>query len=104
MSELVRDWKAERKDLEEAFDIISDKLVAADAEIVRLRKKLHIQKEFVEAFIKVRRQDRKLITELADALDGQKRLRAGSMQNWRDHWDNVDALLQRAREAIKEGS
>ena len=36
-NELIRDWKGERKDLEEAFDLISDKLVAAETEIRRLQ-------------------------------------------------------------------
>lgn len=37
---LERDWKAEKKDLEEAFDIIADKLVKAEAEIDRLKLEL----------------------------------------------------------------
>lgn len=35
--DLVRDWKAEKKDLEEAFARLADKLVKAQAEIRRLQ-------------------------------------------------------------------
>ena len=35
---LIRDWEAEKKDLQEAFDIIADKLVRADIEIRHLKE------------------------------------------------------------------
>ena len=66
MSELVRDWKAEKKDLEDAFDIIADKLVKADAEIERLKADLDYWHHIATV------EKNGLITELCDALDGPR--------------------------------
>lgn len=38
MSELIRDWKAEKRDLEKAFDLIADQLVKAEAKIRKLEE------------------------------------------------------------------
>jgi hypothetical protein len=119
MSELVRDWKTEKKDLEEAFDIISDKLVKADAEIARLKGWLLKAREMVkegadmtpevrgyldeikalkaenEITISVCNQNtdlKKLVTELADALEDQTNIGFGK---------EATDLIQRAREATK---
>ena len=35
--QIVRDWESEKRDLQEAFDIIADQLVKAEAETRRLR-------------------------------------------------------------------
>lgn len=38
MNELIRDWKAEKEDLEKAFDLIADQLVKAEAKIRKLEE------------------------------------------------------------------
>ena len=104
MNELVRDWKAEKKDLEEAFDIIADKLVKADAEIERLKAELEAEKKTADKFLHdLQTQTRlagnymaklftaqELITELANALDYRP-----EVQKW------TLPLIQRAREATQ---
>ena len=85
MNELVRDWKAEKKDLEEAFDIIADKLVKADAEIERLNKAC-------ETLRVSHRNGLALITELRDALVFYAPF--SSEPHYR-------GLIQRAREATR---
>jgi prefoldin subunit 5 len=51
---IERDYKAEKKDLEEAFDIIADKLVKAESQIELLKKKIQdlSQKPLKEKIIK----------------------------------------------------
>jgi hypothetical protein len=84
MSDLVRDWKAERKDLEEAFDIIADKLVKADAEIARLKLAIHHEKQYAADLITTLRC-------VADAWDDPE-----------SHpWSYIQRLQERAREATK---
>ena len=101
MSELVRDWKAEKKDLEEAFDIISDKLVKADAEIERLKEENSaLANSLVEQDFDTDRL-KALITKLCDALEKKRREIYDG-----DAWINTlseedEKLLQRAREATR---
>lgn len=45
MSELMRDWKAEKKDLQKAFDIVTDQLVKADLKIKQLKAEIKRLKE-----------------------------------------------------------
>ena len=89
MSELVRDWKAEKKDLEEAFDIIADKLVKADAEIERLKQGNGILSDLLYKMEAKANNHEKLITELCDALEDESFQAA-------DH-----PLVKHAREATR---
>ncbi len=90
MNELVRDWKAEKKDLEEAFDIISDKLVKADAEIERLKESAKY-----DAFL--REKYRALITELCDALEEEFGESRDLTQSQRRPWN----LILQGRESTR---
>ena len=84
---LERDWKAEKKDLQEAFDIIADKLVKADAEIERLKSE---QIKMFKAYDAIEQKlvgQKSLIAELAKALE-------------KSNPDRYKTLIQRAREAI----
>jgi hypothetical protein len=70
---MERDWKAEKKDLQVAYDIVQDHLVKAEQ---RLRDK------------------DKLITELADALE----VSASHDTDWARQSNHLE-IVQRAREA-----
>jgi hypothetical protein len=72
-----------------------------DAEIERLKALVETLRAANASFEGGMHWRNGLITELCDALDGRKRLKAGSIENWRTHWENIDVLLQRAREATK---
>ena len=85
---MERDYKAEKKDLEEAFDIISDKLVKSDAEIARLQAEQIKMFKAYDALEQKSVGQKVLITELADTLD-----------IWSQH--QAASLIQRARDAIR---
>ena len=91
MSELVRDWKAEKKDLEEAFDIIADKLVKADAEIERLKQSKNILSDLLYKMEAKANRHEVLITELCDAL-------GTCNPGWPEYHKE---LIQRGREAAR---
>ena len=113
MSELVRDWKAEKKDLEEAFDIIADKLVKADAEIERLNSEVNrltqdlvcYRADVVNRDAEITRlntvigileaaakRDVSLITELCDALEIHSSTYPGAP---------IEKLIQKGRKATR---
>lgn len=98
MNELVRDWKAEKKDLEEAFDIIADKLVKADAEIGRLKEAMEAVDDHGRAlsFIETLKakeakllEHEALIRELCEALAES------------GYYAGTGSLIARAREATR---
>ena len=95
MSELVRDWKAEKKDLEEAFDIIADKLVKADAEIERLKLELHNEKQYAADLITTLRCE-------AEDKDAEIERLKEDHQIVRNSLDAADAKLLRYETLITE--
>ena len=95
---LVRDWKAEKKDLEEAFDIIADKLVIIADKLVKADAEIEGLKARVEALRQIREEDKALITELCDALAGMKPISSSSPVISELE---KEKLIQRAREATR---
>ena len=117
MMSLERDWKAEKKDLQEAFDIIADKLVKADAEIERLKaenarlKKWNLMTDEqvvmdLKAEIERLQAEQIKMFKAYDAIEqksvGQKSLFAELAKALeKANPDRYKTLIQRAREAIK---
>lgn len=104
MSELVRDWKAEKKDLEEAFDIIGDKLVAAQAKIERLIAEVDKWKASYQVRVK---GEERLSRALGDAGEESERLK-GEYDAISKHFDILkiscggkDAEIERLQQHLE---